>query len=67
MAKKKEAAPAESGAVAARVLVAFFDGETAHAADSVIEAPADVVAQWKAAGTVDDHPEAVAYARSLKA
>lgn len=67
MAKKKDAAPAEAGVVAARVLVRFFDGETAHAADSVIEAPADVVAQWKAAGTVDDHPEAVAYARSLKA
>lgn len=67
MAKKKEAAPAESGVAAARVLVTFFDGEVTRAADSVIEAPADVIAQWKAAGTVDDHPEAVAYARSLTA
>lgn len=66
MAKKKEAAPAESGVAAARVLVTFFDGEAIRVADSLIESSADVIAQWKAAGTVDDHPDAIAYARSLK-
>lgn len=66
MAKKKDAAPAEAGVVAARVLVRFFDGEAWHDADSVIESAPDVVAQWKAAGTVDDHSDAVAYARSLR-
>jgi hypothetical protein len=58
MAKTK--APAT---VAVRVLVSCQLG----AGDAVIELPAAEAEQYKACGMVDDHPDAVAYARSLQA
>ena len=47
----------------ARVLVTGTYG----AADDVIELSADALAQAEASGQVDAHPDAVAYAESLKA
>jgi hypothetical protein len=35
-------------------------------ADDVVELPADVLAQGVAAGQLDPHPDAVAYAAALK-
>lgn len=49
--------------VKARVLVTGTYG----AADDVIELAADDVAAAEASGQVDTHPDAVAYAESLKA
>jgi hypothetical protein len=58
MAKTK--APAR---IAARVLAACQLGP----GDAVVELSAEEAAQFKASGLVDDHPDAVAYARSLQA
>jgi hypothetical protein len=55
-----------SSEVEARVLCDFWDGETIVKLDSVIELDAMRLANYKAAGYIDDHPEAVAYAKSLK-
>jgi len=55
--------PTEPEIVDARVLLAFED----HEADDVISAPAPVIEQLKLAGRVDTHPDAVAYARGLRA
>lgn len=57
MASKKDAQP-----VAVRVLSACQYGKP----DDVVEIPADEIDGAKASGQVDDHPDAVAYARSLQ-
>jgi hypothetical protein len=49
--------------VKARVLVDFAE----HKCDEVVSASAEQIGAWKAAGQVDDHPSAVAYAEGLKA
>lgn len=60
MAKTSTQAPA--AAQKARVLATSIFG----AADEVVEVPADVLAQGVAAGLLDPHPDAVAYAESLR-
>lgn len=47
--------------VPVRVLAACQYGQP----DDVVEIPADEIEGAKAGGQVDDHPDAVAYARSL--
>lgn len=49
--------------VEAAVLVAFAD----HQPDDIVTAPAVEIERLQVAGKVDPHPDAVAFARSLKA
>lgn len=65
MAKKKESAAPAAGD-RARVLVRFWDGDQWREPDSVVDASAGPLAEWAAQGVVDTHPDAVAYAESLK-
>lgn len=65
MAKKQDASgqPDTERKTRARVLLDCSYGR----ADEVIQLTADELAAAKASGSVDDHPDAVQYAESLKA
>lgn len=54
--------PLDATPVAVRVLTACNYGQ----ANDVVEIPANEVDAAKSNGLVDDHPDAVAYARSLQ-
>lgn len=70
MAKKEKPAAAPESAPAgtrARVLFVLEHDGKSYPCDSIIEASAAVIAAYKSAGLVDDHPDAVAYILSLQA
>jgi hypothetical protein len=51
----------------ARVLVGFSDGEKSYAVNQVAAFEDGPLKAYKAAGQIDDHPAAVAYAEKLAA
>lgn len=61
MAKEKA-----SDRIEARVLCDYWNGECVVKADSVVVLTPAQLAAYKGAGYVDDHPDAVAYVKSLK-
>lgn len=61
MAKKQE-----ERIVEARVLCDYWDGTRTVRANEIVILDVDVLARYKAAGWVDDHPDAVAYVKRLK-
>lgn len=63
MAKKPQAADEQPAVVKVRLLVDHYSGP----AGSLAQLDAETAAALVAAGSADDHPDAVAYAESLKA
>lgn len=65
MAKKDKADTAST--VEARILCDFWNGERmVLVAERLVSLDHDTVQSYKTAGWVDDHPDAVAYAKALK-
>lgn len=67
MTAKKDDTPQSNGEPAAPVLARVLVQCSWGSPDDVVEIPADQVEGAAASGQVDTHPDAVAYALSLKA